>query len=266
MCDPVQVWQLLDDSNSLVALAIRVLSFCPNSASAERLFSIMGNIKDKKRNRMLTQKLRDLAFLQLELRHKHAKEGLVRQRLKRSFGNHETNSSPTTKEPGCLDDVIIVKEMEEELANQVDSGEADNALADPETGSDGEPTVGNSISDSSSFTSLLNSLHPEESSDDEEENSPNASVQQASTQPTMPRTVRVFFGCQCHIPIETIFSWQEEKGWDKYWFSGVKNCRQEMEFYETILQAEEKDDENLRTGASDTGQQLSSHQIVIDDK
>lgn len=58
-CDPVRLWELLPKSDPLACLAIHVLSFTPNSASCERIFSTMGNIKTKRRNRLTPQKTRD---------------------------------------------------------------------------------------------------------------------------------------------------------------------------------------------------------------
>ncbi|KAF8344389.1 ribonuclease H-like domain-containing protein, partial [Amanita rubescens] len=81
--DPLDAWQVLDKTNPLVKLAIYVFNFIPNSASCERLFSEMGNVKTKKRNRLSVKKTRDCAFLKGELRRRHAEEGTARQRLKR---------------------------------------------------------------------------------------------------------------------------------------------------------------------------------------
>jgi hypothetical protein len=63
----------------------------------ERLFSNLGDIKTKKRNRLGTKKLRDTAFVKSELCRCHAKSGTARTRLKRRFGNEvtELDSDPT---------------------------------------------------------------------------------------------------------------------------------------------------------------------------
>ncbi|THH07907.1 hypothetical protein EW145_g3063 [Phellinidium pouzarii] len=53
--DPVTLWKFTDKKNPLTRLAILLLSFTPNSASCERVFSTMGNIKTKKRNRLGTK-------------------------------------------------------------------------------------------------------------------------------------------------------------------------------------------------------------------
>lgn len=183
---------------------------------------------------MHTQKLRDLAFLQLELRQQHAKQGVVRQRLKRSFGNTETKSSTSISPPlndvpvirGNLDDGAIVEEAGEKLDEASDSESSDGE--DSSLNKDDHPANG-------TFTALMDELN---SQSEEEDNSHGTVVEQVSTRPSMPRTVRVFFGAQRHLTIESLFNWDVEDGWDRYWFEGVKNCRQEMEFYELVASAE----------------------------
>lgn len=70
-------------------LAIRILNFVPNSASTERIFSSMGDIKTKKRSRLTPQKTRDTAFFKLEIRREQAINGTARTRAKRQFGTKE---------------------------------------------------------------------------------------------------------------------------------------------------------------------------------
>jgi hypothetical protein len=107
----------------LVQLAIYIFNFVPNSASCERLFSDMGNIKTKKRNRLSVKKTRDCAFLKGELRRRHAKEGTARQRLKHQFGN---------KPVAVLDgDPTGSRLEEEEFLRQLDvAGESENSDGD----------------------------------------------------------------------------------------------------------------------------------------
>ncbi|KIJ50719.1 hypothetical protein M422DRAFT_79785, partial [Sphaerobolus stellatus SS14] len=81
-CDPLRVWALLPPEMPLVQLAVQLLNFVPNSASTERVFSTMGDIKTKKRNRLAPQKTRDTAFLKLEICRQHAIDGVARKRVK----------------------------------------------------------------------------------------------------------------------------------------------------------------------------------------
>jgi hypothetical protein len=58
----------------------------------EWVFSKMGDIKTKKRNRLGMKKLRDITYIKSELRRCHANDGITSKRLKRQFGNPK----PTT--------------------------------------------------------------------------------------------------------------------------------------------------------------------------
>lgn len=266
-CDPVKLWNTVDPENPLAQLAKRVLSFCPSSASVERLFSSMGNIKTKKRNRMLPQKLRDLAFLQLELRQQQARNGLVRQRLKRTLGNEETTSSPVQPVPGRPDDAAVVEEL-----RTAQEGDSESEISDDEHSN--LPMSSLSLADlnkdksvgrrSRNFASLVEGY---ESDDSDLEGESSQIITDDSNGPSMPRTVRVFFGQQRHLLIEKLFNWSVEEGWDKFWFDGVKNCRQEMEFYELVTTAEDvMGKESGGAKATDVEIGASSHQpIVIND-
>lgn len=59
-----QTWK---GRNQLVKLAIRIHSAIANSADCERLFSKMGDIHTKKRNRFSEQRVRDIAVVRMVL-------------------------------------------------------------------------------------------------------------------------------------------------------------------------------------------------------
>lgn len=91
--DIVRIWRQLDQPEKeckgrlqLVRLAIHLLSVTPNIASSERLFSEMGIIHTKLRNRLGHEKVRDTSVLKAALKRVHAEAGQSRRRLKRSFG------------------------------------------------------------------------------------------------------------------------------------------------------------------------------------
>ncbi|KAF8873343.1 ribonuclease H-like domain-containing protein [Infundibulicybe gibba] len=107
--DPVKAWELLDPKSPLVRLAILIFHFVPNSVTVERLFSDMGNIKTKKRNRLGVQKTRDCAFVKGELRRQHAKDGTARHRIQRHFGN---SSQPVGIVANRIDEEDILNDME----------------------------------------------------------------------------------------------------------------------------------------------------------
>jgi len=67
MTDLIEVWWLLPTGNPLVKLAIHLLSFVSSSASIKQLFSLMGDTKTKKWNKMKTQKLQDITYIKSDL-------------------------------------------------------------------------------------------------------------------------------------------------------------------------------------------------------
>lgn len=212
---------------------------------------------------MLPQKLRDLAFLQLELRQQHAKQGLVRQRLKRSFGVRKANSSPGANTPdaieaptipGAPDDIDVVEEVGEELAGNRGYDSSDDEDSELTDLNKEDPSRGKS------FTSLMEVYEDEH----EEDHSHGIVVEQESNRPTMPRTVRVFFGQKRHIPIEKVFNWDVEDGWDSFWFEGIKNCRQEMEFYELASAVEGVKDKGDSDKQSFDGKGASQPIVIAD--
>jgi len=93
-----------------VKLAIRLLSFVPSSASIEQLFSLMGDTKTKKQNKMKPQKLQDIMYVKSDLRRHQAKDGTARRRLKRHFGNTEPKGNSTNRDQ--IEDEEIVRAAE----------------------------------------------------------------------------------------------------------------------------------------------------------
>ncbi|KAJ2977735.1 hypothetical protein NUW54_g11382 [Trametes sanguinea] len=96
--DPVRVWKdiIIYDADltryPLHRLAIHILSICPTSANCERLFSILGLIMTKLRNRLGHETLMNLAELLLHLRDEHVRRN-VKARLRRHFGDQAAKQS-----------------------------------------------------------------------------------------------------------------------------------------------------------------------------
>jgi hypothetical protein len=153
--------------NPLVKLATRLLSFVPSSASVERLFSKMGDISTKKRTRLGTKKLRDIAYIKTELRRQQAQDGVAVKCLKRKFGN----STSADKVVGRIDDEEIVQDVEEtgETGNKSDDESDDNT---DEAG--GRATQ--------SFTSIVQQMEAdaEDDSDGEDNKLGSTAVERAS--------------------------------------------------------------------------------------
>jgi hypothetical protein len=127
--DLVKIWKLLPTNNPLVKLAILVLSFVPNSASVERLFSKLGDIKTKKRNRMGTKKLRDTAYIKSDLHCRHAKEGTAKWHLKRQFGHVEVdvNNHMSTNQ---VEDEEVLRDAEDPQEKSGLESEGDSEMED----------------------------------------------------------------------------------------------------------------------------------------
>jgi hypothetical protein len=79
----------------------------------------MGDIKTKKRNRLGMQKLRDCALIKGEMRQQQIKEGTVKLRAKRNFGNKTTAFVDTSQSQ--LDDVEVIQEALDNLDCDGDS-------------------------------------------------------------------------------------------------------------------------------------------------
>ncbi|EPQ55188.1 hypothetical protein GLOTRDRAFT_24480, partial [Gloeophyllum trabeum ATCC 11539] len=89
--DLVRIWKSLDQRklegrNMLVKLAIRLLSVIANSAGSERLFSCLGIIISKIRNRLELGKANKMAKIKANMKDEQERNGLApRRRLKRKF-------------------------------------------------------------------------------------------------------------------------------------------------------------------------------------
>jgi hypothetical protein len=124
--DPIRVWKILDRQNPLVNLAILILSFVPNSASTERLFSSMGDIKTKKRNRLGVQKLRDCALVKGEIQRLNAAEGTARIRLKCKLGSATPSIADIDKSGSRVEDEDIVQAAERDAADGLGESSTDS--------------------------------------------------------------------------------------------------------------------------------------------
>ncbi|KAG1882736.1 hypothetical protein F4604DRAFT_1953301 [Suillus subluteus] len=168
-CDPLRIWGLLDFKNPLVQLAQLVLSFVPNSASVERLFSSMGNTKSKRRTRLGVQNNRNMSFLKMELRRQHAIDGTAQRRLKRQFGNPEI----------VADRDLTGSHMEDQ--ELVMNADTDTLLTDESEPDDNTENVPESNSTpSSSFLAVALQLQQDADDDDNEDSGIHIGVRTSS--------------------------------------------------------------------------------------
>lgn len=160
---------------SLSKLAIHLLSFVPNSAAPERMFSSMGDIKTKKRNRLGVQKLRDTAFVKSEIRREHVANGVARHRLKRHFGN-QVEATGTSTQPATqgarIDDEDVIREAQEGLDLESDS--EDESESESGTGA------------VKSFAALMQDA--EAAATDSDESEPEEPLEDSSTSHNTPTT------------------------------------------------------------------------------
>jgi hAT family C-terminal dimerisation region len=187
----LQIWDSLNTGkrrgrNQLVKLAICILTVVANSAGCERLFSKMGLIHSKVRNRLGTEKVRDMAVLKTELQREHVTEGLSRKRLrKRKFG--EMGSSDLTQSStGLSADEEIVAEAEKNETEVGQDGDGASNAAVPSNDS----TLAN-------FTRIAQGLidDSDEEGDSDNEDTVTAGLG-ASAAPPSRRHIICYFGRQ----------------------------------------------------------------------
>jgi hypothetical protein len=136
----VDIWLQLDTHNFesgrnwLVKLAIRILSVIANSAGCERLFSSMGLVHTKTRNRLDLERVRKTVYLKIALQREQEILGWARPRLKRKIDeasatlNTETSRANAVHEAEVSSDSSEVMEdisFEEGLQRLMDQAELD---------------------------------------------------------------------------------------------------------------------------------------------
>jgi hypothetical protein len=76
--------------------------------------------------------------------------------------------------------------------------------------------------------------------------------------------VRVYFGQKTPITIADMFNWSVEAGWDTFWIQGVRNYREQLEFYEMLSQLG-PDTENNGPGHATNNSGPSPDPLEVDD-
>ncbi|CAE6454793.1 unnamed protein product [Rhizoctonia solani] len=194
--------------HQLAHLAIHVLSIVANSAGCERLFSEMGHIHTKRRNRLGYQKVFDTAVVRMDLKRKHADEGRTRSRLKRQFGSPALDSVVSGTDAKKLN-------QSDELAESIgDVNAIEEQLVTP------------------SVRSLATQLRQDVL--DDEDPLDDESDELAVT--TLPKKVRLFFGTQSPILLRDLFDYTrntgpEAHGLDFFKSNGLNNLDAELELY-----------------------------------
>jgi hypothetical protein len=207
--DIVRIWRKLDTKvnsgrNSLVQLAIRILSIIANSASLERSWSKLGIIHTKLRNRMALEKARKTSILADELKRRHVEAGLIQNRRKRHFGEYDNAATPSPSQTPSLTAAATTPD---------DAGDAD-ASSD-----DDEPVT---------FQRIAQQCMDDVDKDQDIADGPQ------SSQPVQ----RVFFGTREPIPLKVLFIYPPDhsKPSDLDFFkqNGIRNLEKELEIYDSL--------------------------------
>jgi hypothetical protein len=130
---PIQYWRLLDVKSPLPSFAILILSFTCNSAGAEQFFSITGNIKTKKRNRLSVEKLQKTSVVKPNLLSKQAQMGHRHKRLKRSF-NIESRHSLSSVSLSTAGGLAAEEETADLILDESDGMEIGEGSGNPSGG------------------------------------------------------------------------------------------------------------------------------------
>ncbi|EUC57191.1 NUDIX domain protein, partial [Rhizoctonia solani AG-3 Rhs1AP] len=201
--------------HQLAYLATHILSIVANSAGCERLFSEMGNIHTKRRNRLAYNKVFDTAVVRMDLKRKHAAEGLTRSRLKRQFG-------PQKIEP-AFSPVVSASQIDQndEAAEEI----ADVDMMDEDPGIDFRAVAAQLRQDV---------LDDEDPSDDEELPPADSITNPRSLEGLRPKRVRLFFGTRVAIELKELFDYEtgdDKEGLGFFKQAGLVNLEKELEIY-----------------------------------
>lgn len=192
-------------------LALRCLSVVATSAGCERLFSQMGITHTKLRNRLTLSSARKIVQLKMDVRARHARDGLIRSRPKRRSGRAE--SAPA---PGDESEAESDEEAEEEVnAQQVIQGLMEDVAADEDIVDEGESSTADGDKD--------------------------MDVEQAdrgSSERTDGRVLpRIVFRWTRELTLARLFDYKSlnsSQGWRRaksVWAGGVANLESEMHHY-----------------------------------
>ncbi|QRW20585.1 hAT family dimerization protein [Rhizoctonia solani] len=216
--------------HQLACLARLILSIVANSAGCERLFSRMGNIHTKLRNRFNFKRVHDIATVAMDIDAQHQAAGLTRKRTRRHFGTPQPppalRTASETEEP-TLD--LLPDPPFETIPNNdsIDSGDEEEE----------EPGEQNLTTLATQFNQALD----EDSDGDEELPVPSAVSSQTHTR---PRRLRLYFSKAHAIPLSEVFNFSGsvegvDEGLGVFWKFGVSNLAKERDVYEAIASMRE---------------------------
>jgi hypothetical protein len=129
-----------NDTNGIARLAIRIFSIIANSGATECNFSDFGNIQTKKRSRLSVEKTHKINLVRMEIRRRHASQGLLTTRSKRKLGNDNNpgstieDSSESDAEEDNFENLaqdLIDLAANDEAANEAEEQSAPRSIIAP---------------------------------------------------------------------------------------------------------------------------------------
>ncbi|EUC55524.1 hAT family dimerization protein [Rhizoctonia solani AG-3 Rhs1AP] len=228
--------------HQLACLARLILSIVANSVGCERLFSRMGNIHTKLRNRLGFERVHDIATVAMDIEAQHQAAGLSRKRTRRCFDAPRPPPALRTTNEAEAVECDSLPDPPVDLISGDSSAELEHTgLGDEDEGLEDEDEVG-----AQSLTTLAlqfnQALVDDNDGDAEgelEEELPEP-VEVVANQPrARPRRLRLYFSKAHAIPLSEVFNFSDsvngvEEGLGVYWKYGVTNLAKEHGIYEAI--------------------------------
>ncbi|QRV73696.1 hAT family dimerization protein [Ceratobasidium sp. AG-Ba] len=215
--------------HQLAALARLILSIVANSAGCERLFSRMGIIHTKLRNRFDFERVHDIATLAMDIHAQHQAAGLARKRKKRLFDARQPPPARriATGTEGL--DIDSLPDPPEDLVDQNDHDSSENEELDEH-----ESGEKNLTALASNFNQALIDDHDQEYL---QENPDSSSV--SNEVYARPRRLRLYFSQAHAIPLAELFNFSDsvgsvEEGLGVFWRHGIANLARERDAYESV--------------------------------
>ncbi|CAE6409198.1 unnamed protein product [Rhizoctonia solani] len=224
--------------HQLACLARLILSIVANSACCERLFSRMGNIHTKLRNRLSFERVHDIATVAMDIEAQHQAAGLIRKRTKGRFDAHRPPPALRTTDDAEAADFDSLPDPPTELISAESSADLeDMGLEDKdeedETGARSLTTL------AAQFKQALDDDNDENIAGELEEGLPEPDEVVAYQPCTRPRRLRLYFSKAHAIPFSEVFNFSDlvdgvKEGLGIYWKCGVANLAKEHDIYEAI--------------------------------
>ncbi|KDN33141.1 hypothetical protein RSAG8_13769, partial [Rhizoctonia solani AG-8 WAC10335] len=211
--------------HQLACLARLILSIVATSACCERLFSRMGNIHTKLRNRLSFERVHDMGTVAMDIEAQHQAAGLIRKRTKGRFDAHRPPPALRTTDDAEAADFDSLPDPPTELISAESSADLeDMGLEDKdeedETGARSLTTL------AAQFKQALDDDNDENIAGELEEGLPEPDEVVAYQPCTRPRRLRLYFSKAHAIPFSEVFNFSDlvdgvKEGLGIYWKCGV---------------------------------------------